>query len=99
MKKKNFPYTLSVRLDSAEKHYPASAFYFILFLEARFSKANALPVDPVHCLQDPQTSFFIKTFIKNVSHDTIHIFKNYFTTVFSVFSKINGIQTHLKKNR
>ena len=24
--------------------------------------------------------------------DTIHIFKNYFATVFSVFSKISGIQ-------
>ena len=40
----------------------------------------------VHCLQDPQTSFLIKTFIKNRSHGTIHTFKNYFTIVFSVFS-------------
>ena len=38
--------------------------------------------------------FFNKTFIKNGSHDTIHIFKNYFTTVFSVFSKISSIQAH-----
>ena len=30
--------------------------------------------------------FFNKTFIKNGFHDTIHTFKNYFTTVFSVFS-------------
>ena len=30
--------------------------------------------------------------IKNGSHDTIHTFKNYFATVFSVFSKINCIQ-------
>ena len=27
------------------------------------------------------------------SHDTIHIFKNYFTTLFSVFNEINCIQT------
>ena len=47
----------------------------------------------VHCSRDPQTSFFNKNFIKNESHDTIYIFKNYFTIVFSIFSKINDIQT------
>ena len=41
---------------------------------------------PVHCLRDPQTSFFNKTFIKNGSYGTIHPFKNYFVTVLSVFS-------------
>ena len=35
---------------------------------------------------DPQISFFINFFIKNESHSTIHTFKNYFVTVFSVFS-------------
>ena len=30
--------------------------------------------------------------IKNGSYGTIHTFKNYFATVFSVFSKINCIQ-------
>ena len=51
-------------------------------------------VGPVHCSWDPQTSFFFnKTFIKNGSHSTIHTFKNYFATVFSVFSKISDIQT------
>ena len=45
---------------------------------------------------DPQISFLIKFFIKNGSHSTIHTFKNYFATVFSVFSfsKISSIQTH-----
>ena len=33
---------------------------------------------------DPQISFFNNFFIKNGSHDTIHTFKNYFTTMFSV---------------
>ena len=47
---------------------------------------------PVHCSRDLQISLFINFFIKNGSHGTIHIFKNYFTTVFSVFSKINCIQ-------
>ena len=41
---------------------------------------------PVHCLRDPQTSFFNKTFIKNGSYGTIYPFKNYFVTVFSIFS-------------
>ena len=45
-------------------------------------------VGPMHCLHDLQTSFFNKIFIKNGSHGAIHTFKNYFATVFSVFSKI-----------
>ena len=49
-------------------------------------------VGPVHCSQDPQVLYSEKKKKKNVSH-TIHTFKNYFATVFSVFSKINGIQT------
>ena len=40
----------------------------------------------VHYLRDLQISFFSKIFINNESHGTIHIFKNYFTTVFSVFN-------------
>ena len=50
-------------------------------------------VGPVHCLWDPQISLFSNFFIKNGSHDTIHTFKNYFATVFSVsvFSFSNNI--------
>ena len=51
----------------------------------------AFLVGLVYCLQESQTSFFNKIFIKNRFHGTIHIFKNYFTIVFSVFSKISGI--------
>ena len=47
---------------------------------------------PVHYSRDPRTSLFSNFFIKNGFHDTIHIFKNYFATVFSVFSKISYIQ-------
>ena len=35
---------------------------------------------------DPQIPLFSNFFIKNESHDTIHTFKNYFATVFLVFS-------------
>ena len=40
----------------------------------------------MHCLRTHKFHFFINFFIKNGSHITIHIFKNYFATVFSVFS-------------
>ena len=35
---------------------------------------------------DLQISLFSNFFIKNGSHDTIYTFKNYFASVFSVFS-------------
>ena len=39
------------------------------------------------------TSFFSNFFIKIGSHGIMHTFKNYFTTILSVFNKISGIQT------
>ena len=42
-------------------------------------------VGSVYCSWDLQVFFFNKNNFKTGSHDTIHIFKNYFTTVFSVF--------------
>ena len=45
-----------------------------------------------HYSYDPQPLYSEKN-IKNGSHGTIYTFKNYFATVFSVFSKINCIQT------
>ena len=77
---------------------PRPAFHFIFFLKCVFSFLwlYVTPVDPMHCLRDPQTSFFSNFFIKNGSHGIIHTFKNYFAIIFSVFSKINGIQTDPK---
>ena len=41
----------------------------------------------IHALfTDSQTSLFNHFFIKNGSHGTIHTFKNYFATMFSVFN-------------
>ena len=57
--------------------------FFFLLWEKRIS---SLVVGPVHCSWDPKISFFSKTFIKNGFHGTIHTLKNYFATVFSVFS-------------
>ena len=65
---------------------------------------SAATVDPIfceqctnHCSWVPQTPLFNNFFIKNGSHGTIYIFKNYFAIVFSVFSKINCIKTDHKR--
>ena len=52
----------------------------------------------MHCLCTIHETYnhFIQKKIKNESYDTIHTFKIYFTTVFSVFSKISCIQTDPK---
>ena len=47
---------------------------------------SSFSVGLVHCLRDLQTSFFNKIFIKNGFYSTIHIFKNDFATVFSIFN-------------
>ena len=41
---------------------------------------------------DPQILFFNNFFIKNESHCTIHIFKNYFAIVFLILAKISSTQ-------
>ena len=58
-----------------------------------FSIIFSTSMGPVNSAWDPQTSFFSNFFIKNGSCNTIHTFKNYFTTVFSVSAKISSIQT------
>ena len=60
-----------------------------------------LEMSLVHCSWDSQISLFSNFFIKNGFHDTIHTFKNYFATVFSIFNfqfsaKISSIQTEPK---
>ena len=70
-----------------------SAFYVFFFFFSLRSTFQCISVGSVHSLWKSQTSFFNKTFIKNESHCTIHTFINYFVTLFSIFSKISGIQT------
>ena len=69
----------------------------------KFSATLFDPVNRKQCIHalftDPQIPLFSNFFIKNGSHGTIHTFKNYFATVFSVsvfnFSKnklnLNGL--------
>ena len=59
-----------------------------------FSAIFNTSVGPVNSARNPQTSLFSNFFMKNGSHDTIHTFKNYFVTVFSVSAKISSIQTN-----
>ena len=69
-----------------------SPLFLFFFWKSQFSCDLHCSMGLMYYLQDPQTSFFNKTFIKNGSDDTIHIFKNYFATIFSVFNKIRGVQ-------
>ena len=57
-----------------------------LFDQQAFYVGIDLLVGPVYCSRDPQTSFFSNFFIKNGSHSTLNTFKNYFVSVFLVFS-------------
>ena len=66
------------------------------FWKCKFCIEYVTPVGPVHYSQYPQISFFNNFFIKIWSHGTIYTFKNYFATVFLVFSKISSIQTDPK---
>ena len=61
-------------------------FSFFSFLKSTFLLLFQFSVGPMYCSWDPQTSLFSNFFIKNGSYGTIYTFKNYFTTVFSVFN-------------
>ena len=73
-------------------------FFSFFFFSTAVIDISPMNSTPVYCSRDPQISLFSNFFIKNGSHGTIHIFKNYFATVFSVFSfsKISSIQTDLR---
>ena len=78
-----------------------SFFFFFFWLQPHLLTKSAVNSTLVHCLRIPQITFFNNFFIKNGSHDTIHTFKNYFATVFSIFSfsKIISIQTDPNRYR
>ena len=86
--------TLCMRLDWRLCLHVQHFTFFFFFLSV-FSVFLTLchTSGSVHCSRDPQISFFSNFFIKNWFHGTIHTFKNYFITIFSVFSKISDIQT------
>ena len=65
-------------------HFCISFLFF--FFPATCFDFSAVNSAHMHCSQVPQTSLFNNFFIKNGFYSTIHTFKNYFATVFSVFS-------------
>ena len=71
-----------------------SAFFFFFF--SRVSWSNAATVNAL--FTDPQIPLFRNFFIKNGFHSTIHTFKNYFTTVFSI-SVFSFSKNKLNPNR
>ena len=78
--------TLGIRLVSRLRIHVCVSFPLFFFLAACFD-FSAVNSAPVHCSRVPQTPTFSNFFIKNESHDTIHTFKNYFVTVFSISAK------------
>ena len=73
-----------------------SEFFFFFFWKSVFIWFLCFSSGSRALFMGPTNFFFNKTFIKNWFHCTFHIFKNCFTTVFSVFNKISNIQTHPK---
>ena len=84
-------------------------FFFSCVSESNAATVHALFMNSSHkgwlfnsekCIRalftDPQISLFNNFFIKNGFHGTIHTFKNYFATIFSVSVKISLIQSDSK---
>ena len=89
---------LRLHLDSLEVAF-ASAFSFFFFFFTRFGECSYCSINSSYkcwlfnyeqCIcalfMDPQISLFSNFFIKNGSYGTIYTFKNYFATVFLIFS-------------
>ena len=82
--------------EAAAFHVYVSAFFFFFFFVKLKCYCSSLlwtvvvTFDREQCIyalfMDPQITLFNNFFIKNGSHGTIYTFKNYFATVFSVFS-------------
>ena len=73
--------------------------FLFFFFNNFFMHTFQLLGDRVYCsciIHGAHNHFIQKKNFKNEFHDTIHTFKNYFITVFSVFNKISCIQTDSK---
>ena len=71
-------------------------FFFFFWFQPHYLTESTVNNARMHCSWVPQIPLFSHFFIKNGSHGTIHTFKNYFATVFSVSAKISSIQTNTK---
>ena len=89
-----YTFTAAFFLQTLIAHFGSNLIGVCVFQARVFSFFPAAIVDHVfreQCIRalfaDLQTSLFNNFFIKNWSHGTIHTFKNYFVTVFSVSTK------------
>ena len=87
---------LSVHLDPCFKFSVCVFFFFFqrVLKVTRTIHAHGFIVQETKCTV--YALFIHCSCTVHGSHDTIHIFKNYFATVLSVFSKISCIQTDPK---
>ena len=83
-----FPLNLKLRFSTFSSFF--FPFFFPLFHAFCFRLG-----DNQHC----SSTVHVFKNIKNGSHDTIHTFKNYFVTVFSVFSFSNNKHSLKKKKK
>ena len=83
---KNYFVPVWIELKVIESHIAFSSFFFFFF----FSCAWTVQGTKKHCLPIVHELFIYCLHTIHRSHDTIHTFKNYFATVFSVFSFSNN---------
>ena len=76
---------LSECLD-ARRVFEFAFFFLFSFFFLLFETNNTIQNTVYVLIKGPTTTLFIKKILKNGSYDTIHTFKNYFVTMFSVFS-------------
>ena len=75
-----------IRLDCTEfGRYVFSFFFFFWYVNSKII---------FYSVREKKNTVYILFTYCSRSHDTIHIFKNYFTIVFSVSTKISSIQTN-----
>ena len=92
-------YIYSVRLGSASVRPRFSVHVFYLFFFFFFFARICWLWETIFTVMNSVYTVHVLKNIKNGCHDTIYTFKNYFATVFSVFSSqfsttISSIQTH-----
>ena len=78
-------------VSTFEKITFCSSFFFLF--QPHYLIKSTMNSAWVHCSWISQILLFSHFFIKNGSYNTIYIFKNYFTIVFSVLAKITSFQT------
>ena len=80
-----FSFIYSAHLDSAETCIQVLLFFFLLYVNSKITWFYCVG-DKKYCLCTVHVLFMYCLCTIHRFHNTIHTFKNYFTTVFSVFN-------------